>query len=230
MNRQDTKYIIATADLPVLLEKLQVTHKILEIKGHRSFHYNNLYLDTKDLTCFKEHHRGRMHRYKIRMRQYVETADVFFEIKRKTNKDRTVKRRFNLNTVEGPPLNRVKSFLLEHSPFNFENLIERVHINFERITMVSFEQQHRLTIDRNLSYYFPGEEPEHLENLCIIEVKQGRASGRMPLWYTLKESGAKPISMSKYCLANMLLDPSIKANRFKPKLTSINRIRYADTA
>ena len=230
MNRQDTKYILPTTSLDNFLRHLKATHKILEIEGFRSFHYNNLYLDTDDLICFYEHHRGRMHRYKLRLRQYQETHETFFEIKRKNNKDRTIKRRFSVSKVEGDPLEAMKAFIPEHSPFQYEDLHERIHIDFERITMVSFAQQHRLTIDRNLSYYFPGEDPQFMENLCIIEVKQGRAAGRMPLWYVLKEVGAMPISMSKYCLANIMLDPTLKANRFKPKIKMINKISHVNSA
>ncbi len=226
-NRQDTKYILHAPRLPDLLIKMQETHRILEINNQRLFTYNNIYFDTSSLRCYIDHHNARVNRYKVRIREYAETGDFFFEIKRKTNKDRTVKQRIHLNSITGDPTALTQKFVKEYSPFDLYDLKERAHTDFQRMTFASFEQGHRITIDQNLTLYKPGGQKRVVEGLVIIELKQGRASGRSPLWYALRDVGAKEVSVSKYILANNLIDPNIKANRFKPRNRMINKICYA---
>ncbi len=48
--------------------------------------YTTLYFDTPARDCYRDHHNGRMHRRKYRMRDYSSNGTTFFEVKTKTNK------------------------------------------------------------------------------------------------------------------------------------------------
>ena len=85
-NRQDTKYAFRHSELSSVLEELKSNYKILEIENKKEFLYENLYYDTPDLFMYFQHHNGKLNRYKIRYRKYIDNNTIFFEIKKKTNK------------------------------------------------------------------------------------------------------------------------------------------------
>ena len=91
MKRLDQKFTIPSK-LITLLQKLNKEYRCLEIKGKRLFSYQTEYLDTADQQMFLLHHNGRVNRYKIRFRDYVESNLSFLEIKFKNNKSETLKK------------------------------------------------------------------------------------------------------------------------------------------
>ncbi len=99
MDRVDTKFTFRNEQLPQVLPAVLDRYRILEIKGQRASHYQTLYFDTGQLALYLQHHRGKLARHKIRCRRYVESDVCFFEIKTKTNKDRTQKQRISCNKI-----------------------------------------------------------------------------------------------------------------------------------
>src|SRR5690349_14641030 len=93
MNRKDTKFFFDKKKLPAIIDELLPHYKLLEINNTRLFSYKNIYFDTSDFFLYQQHHNKRVNRYKIRIRQYVESNLSFLEIKFKNNTGRTIKSR-----------------------------------------------------------------------------------------------------------------------------------------
>ena len=66
-------------------------YQVLEINNMRILPYSTTYLDTSDYLFYYQHVRGEFERYKLRYRKYEATNESFLEIKKKTNKGRTIK-------------------------------------------------------------------------------------------------------------------------------------------
>ena len=103
MNRMDTKYVFSAGLLPLILDTLTASYKILEIEQKRDLLYHSRYLDTEEMLFYLQHVTGKLARHKIRFRKYESTGTTFLEIKRKTNKNRTVKWRIR-DTIQIPAI------------------------------------------------------------------------------------------------------------------------------
>ncbi|MBK7667231.1 MAG: VTC domain-containing protein [Sphingobacteriaceae bacterium] len=91
MDRTDTKFTFSEENLKKVLTEVKSDYKILEIENCRMSTYQTLYYDTSDLSLYLKHHNGKLNRYKIRHRTYVESKLGFLEVKFKNNKGRTIK-------------------------------------------------------------------------------------------------------------------------------------------
>lgn len=170
------------------------------------------------------HQNGHKTREKIRMRSYMDSSQTFLEIKDKNNKGRTRKVRMPLPSINAWLLTKAKLFLCEHASYQLDDLRLQVENLFDRITLVNREKTERLTIDTGLSFrnLSSGKE-QSLPGLVIIELKQ---DGNIPSHAKacLSQLHIHPVSISKYCLGTLLTNPDAKRNRFKKKLTQINKL------
>src|SRR5664279_6433090 len=100
MNRVETKYVFSANKLPELLNHLSKGYRMLDIDLMRIFPYHTTYLDTSDFLFYTQQLRGKLNRHKVRYRCYESTGLAFLEIKKRTNKNRTIKWRIEsqLNT------------------------------------------------------------------------------------------------------------------------------------
>lgn len=73
MDRTDTKFTFNIQQLPEILEEAKEYYRILEVESNRISRYKTLYFDTEDFDLYNEHHSGKLNRYKIRHRTYVES-------------------------------------------------------------------------------------------------------------------------------------------------------------
>ncbi len=146
MDRTDTKFTFNINELPGILEEAKIYYKVLNVEGNRISRYKTLYFDTQDFDLYNEHHSGKLNRYKIRHRTYVESNLGFLEVKFKNNKGRTLKTR--IKEVEVPELNTGKAFefLKKMLPFDPLILLPRIWINYSRITLVNKTSAERLTL------------------------------------------------------------------------------------
>jgi hypothetical protein len=222
LNRMDTKFIFNKNLLPEVLGQLLHSYRILEIEGQRMTQYRTLYYDTPDFNNYFEHHNGKLDRYKVRLRQYVNSGQVFFEIKFKNNKKRTIKTRMEAEKYR-PEIDCEEAlFLGENSPFHSSDLVPVLTVNYARITFVSKQLDERVTVDINLSFE-KGQEHKSYENLVIAEIKQNRCHAS-PFTRRLHQLHVNELRVSKYCLGALSLYPDLKRNNFKPKVLTINRI------
>ena len=221
MNRTDTKYITDTATLNKLLEVAMSGYYIQEIGQERILPYHTTYYDTRDYRMYHEHERGRKTRQKVRVREYVQSGAEFLEIKNKNNKGKTKKIRINYDPSDEQANAR---FIHEHTPFRTGGLMKSLINSFERITLVNKGKTERITIDLNLKMYNPKTDKTcSLENLAIIEIKKNGhlASGMTRM---LRDSRIQPAKFSKYCMGLALTDTSLKQNRFKERIRTLDKI------
>ncbi len=222
MNRVDSKFILPIAFLPKLLNQLTHFYTILEINNNRISTYHNQYFDTPSMALYKDHHNGKLNRYKVRRRHYVDTDTQFLEVKFKNNQKRTLKSRIQLtgHSDEG-------SEFVEQQMGNISsNLQVNQHSGYRRIALANEAQAERLTIDFNLWYqHNQSTEKLTLPGFFIAELKQAKKSKRSPFYQLMSANNIFPLAFSKYCIGCALLyKSSIKTNRFKPILSRIEKL------
>ena len=227
MNRIDTKYVLSEDVLPCLLdEAADAGYRVQLIDGVRACRYDTLYYDTAPRDMYLAHHNRILTRQKIRTRRYVESGVTFLEIKNKSNRGRTRKKRIeiapecfdNISHAEG-----VGPFFAEHARYACEVLSPALSTRFVRITLVNDNLTERLTIDLDLHYrdMRSGREST-IERMAIVELKQDgrRASAIKDI---LRRMRIMPLKVSKYCLGTTLTVEGIRRNRFKEKLREIEK-------
>ena len=153
MKRVDTKFILKESQLLEVLSKLYKDYKILQIDQESLMKYSTLYFDSQNKKCFKDHHNGKLNRYKIRMRKYLVSDICFLEIKKKNNLGITNKIRRQIKDFETDLTLDSKEFIT-NSNINNIFLEPSLYNNFSRITFVNKSEAERLTIDVDLSFSF----------------------------------------------------------------------------
>jgi hypothetical protein len=223
MDRVDTKFLLPTWQLPGVLEHLTGRYRVLEVNGRRLSRYNTRYFDTSDLKLYHDHHSGRAHRHKVRVRSYVDSESRFLEVKLKTNKARTLKARMSLAHDALSPMERLEAerFLGFESGVSPADLTEAVVVDYSRLTLVRNDAPERITLDLMLTFTrrdrihsYPG--------VAIAELKQARR-GDSPFAEAMRELRIRQGGLSKYCLGVATLEPSVKKNRFKEGIRRLEK-------
>jgi len=223
LDRFDRKFVLPLNQLPEILSAASIHYQILMIDEHRIFDYRTQYYDTPGFRMYLNHHNRKLNRYKVRKREYLTTGEVFFEIKFKSNKGRTRKKRILIDRPDPKLRKAEKKFLKKNSPYLRKNLEPKVLNHFSRITLVGKASPERVTIDMDLKYQLNGSSV-NLPTLSIIEIKQGRSSGISNLERILREQNITPFKISKYCIGSVLLNKDLKYNRFKNKIITLNKL------
>ena len=225
MDRTDTKFTFTQEELVPILEEAKDLYKVLDIENHRISTYRTLYYDTKDLNLYTQHHNGKLNRYKVRHRTYVESNIGFLEVKFKNNKGRTIKDR--IKKADAPQLwcGESSGFLTKKTPFRPEGLVPVVWVNYKRITLVNNANAERVTIDTDLEFVNDGV-TRKMKGLVIAEVKQDKKN-RSDFLGLMKKYRIREGSISKYCMAVVMTEPGVKKNNFKERLSSLKHIIYA---
>lgn len=224
LNRIDTKYTLHENDLPDVLAQLSAYYDVLEIEGSKVHPYETMYFDTPDYKLYLMHHSGRRNRYKLRCRKYVISQDVFFEIKSKTNTSRTIKKRFQIDEIPQNLDESYYNYIQKHTQNSHSNYEPALQVFFDRITLVNKTAGERLTFDLNL-HYKKNTCEKHIKNMVIVEVKQEKNSVS-PFSELMKASRNRKNYLSKYCLGIISVNNEMKKNRFKQKLTALNKLGY----
>ena len=220
-NRSETKFIFSCKELPVLLENLK-GYKVLSVNGCLNFSYTTHYLDTSGFDMYLAHHNGKLNRYKIRIRIYENIQKTFLEIKFKTNKDRTIKDRFKLESLTNVSNSETSAFIKTNSPYDPASLSVSLIVKYNRISLVNLEGKEKITIDTDFEFHNSKEQLKS-DNLVIAEIKRS-GGDKTSVLKEFKDLGIKPQSISKYCVGVGYLYPGIKNNNFKEKLTTLNKL------
>lgn len=231
MNRVDTKFLVTSEQLLAILKGIREHYYAQEVEGNRLSPYSTVYYDTPDLKMYIIHHDRHLVRDKVRVRTYVDSHLTFCEVKHKTNKGRTKKKRIEIEL--GTDIihdAETAAFLAEKQPYPVDSLSPNLETAFDRITLVNYEKTERLTIDCNLHFRnFVSGTSASLEPLVIMELKQdGRA--RSLLKEVLFDLRIKPYKISKYCIGTAMTRPDVKQNRFKKKLRRIDKLKSTEVA
>ena len=223
MNRTDTKFAFSYSKLPLLLEKIAPFYQMLHIHGKAFQKYKSLYYDTRDFKFYLDHHNQRVNRNKIRFREYVGSDLTFLEIKLKTNKKKTIKKRIRVDSATNVLNTNHKSYIKKIIG-NDIDVVAKQWINFNRMTLVHKKKKERLTIDTSLSFKNNHQSGDFKE-IIIAEVKQERMSRSSDFITAAKELSILPFRLSKYCMSTLFLNPNLKNNRFKEKILYIEKLR-----
>ena len=227
MDRTDTKFVLRKEQLPGILEQIHGAYRLLGIGDNRFFTYNSLYFDTRDFKMYLDHHKGKGNRFKVRYREYVETKKIFLEVKRKTNKKRTVKKRTSATSIKEKLSTESMKFIRQQISLNNQGLEPKLWTFFRRFTLVHHSQPERITVDTGLKFSANGQ-TLGLPELVIIEVKQGRQVSNTEIISSLRQEKIHAMGMSKYCTGCIYLYPELKFNRFKRKLRTLNKLSQHD--
>ena len=225
MNRVDTKYLVTSVELLSILRGIRDHYYAQEVEGRRLSPYDTVYYDTPDLKMYTIHHDRHLVRDKVRVRTYVDSHLTFCEVKHKTNKGRTKKKRIEVGAGVDVTVDPAASaFLAERQPYPVESLRPQLETVFDRFTLVNEEKTERLTIDCNLVFNnCASGTSATMGDLVIMELKQeGRA--RSLLKGVLFDLRIKPYKISKYCIGTAMTRPEVKQNRFKQKIRRINKL------
>ena len=224
LDRIDTKYILYEDQVQECLSAISSHYSILVINGKAYHPYETLYFDTPEFNLYQMHHNGKRNRYKLRCRKYVNSGISYFEVKSKTNTDRTVKARMQIADIPETLTEQLNQYIYKHTPGAFNNYVPSLRVFFDRITLVNKHANERLTVDLNLRYSNNGSEMK-IQNVAIVEVKQEKHSASP--FRELMKMERHPINyMSKYCLGVMCLNKGLKMNNFKQKMIALNKLGY----
>jgi hypothetical protein len=207
-HRVDTKYVVPRERLSEFIEAVD-GYDVLEIDGRRIFTYENVYFDTPDLRCFRDHVEGRRPRFKARTRYYTDTGKCFFEVKVKTGDD-LHKRQFDCDvTQHGVITDAAREFLRtsmtelagEEAP---EDLAPALSTSFRRATLSAREGGERATIDLEVILRAMDDRSVSLrDEYALVETKSERGEGAFD--EALVAGGREPAAISKYRLGVGLL-------------------------
>ncbi|MBI3521341.1 MAG: polyphosphate polymerase domain-containing protein [Bacteroidetes bacterium] len=227
MDRTDTKFTFHISELTTILQEAKSSYRILDVEGNRISRYKTLYYDTQDFDLYNKHHSGKLNRYKIRHRTYVESNLGFLEVKFKNNKGRTLKTRIKETDI--PALNSGKafSFLEKTLPFSPLDLLPKLWINYSRITLVNKASAERLTLDLYLEFEKDGVK-QLMDELVIAEVKQDSKIAS-PFVTIMRNKHIRQGSISKYCFGVASTFSEVKKNNFKQKLSNVLKIINYDS-
>ena len=224
MDRIDMKFILPFEQFKSLLPQLAENYNVLTIDGNRVFSYQTDYYDTPDLKMFYDHHNGRLTRFKIRHREYVESCLSFLEVKFRSNKGRILKKRIQYQNQDD---HFFTGFIEKHTPYNPGKLTCNVVNHFNRFTLVDHGMHERVTADFNISFT-DRSRTFSLNELVIIEIKQAQADKSSLIYQVMKNNHIRPSSISKYCIGVTLLNDKSKSNNFKHTLLQINKISHVE--
>lgn len=224
-DRMDSKFTFPEEELEAVLTEMALHYRCLEVDGKRGTAYRSLYLDTPGLRSFTDHHNGRTFRCKVRYREYVGSGLCFLEVKRKTGRGRTDKRRKVVAAIPDEPTQDQLLFIREASGIT-ESLRPVLWNHFTRYTFVHRSLPERLTIDLGLRFSTP-DGTHGLEGIVVAEVKQERVDRGSPFMQMMRRRGHRPSGMSKYCIGALLLNPALKYNAFKPTLLHLRKLAKA---
>ena len=223
MNRVDFKFVLKGIEAAQLLKTLEKDYDLITKEGNLSRIYETVYFDTVQRDAFYRHHQGKLPRYKIRTRTYLDTNDRFLEIKYKNNRGRTEKFRHKLSSTEYIfEQSGVVAFLNEHNIDNLNELKKALLVKYKRISLKHKKLNERITIDFDISFS-NGLKNALLGEVVFMEVKQEK-SMKSPVMIALKAMNKHSVSLSKYCYGLLSLEPSIKHNNFNPLKKSLNKI------
>jgi hypothetical protein len=224
MNRVETKFVFSANKLPDLLHHLSTSYRILDIELMRVFPYQTTYLDTSDLLFYTQQVRGKLNRHKVRYRRYESTGESFLEIKKKTNKNRTIKWRIENSSEAKFPDAEATRFIKGYLPYLLPDLHPVLINGFNRITLVGKTCNERVTLDYKLAFGLPEGKNSGFPFLAIAELKREKNTCMSPFVIVMKRMGIRSGRFSKYCMGRALIMDMPRKNLLKHNLLLINKI------
>ena len=221
--RVDTKYLLAPDAYRRFRDVLAASGQwaCLDIDGRRRFAYESVYFDTPDLLTYRQHRQGRRRRFKVRTRLYADSGECAFEVKVKGARQDTVKERLPYRAADAARITPEAADHLAQALWEAygmrvpAGLEARLRTDYRRHTLVNPAAGVRITCDEDLRCV-SGSGTVASRPVSLVEVKSAKPGGAADrlLW----AMGARPVSVSKYCLAVAVLAPGVRANPWSKAL------------
>ncbi|NQV01377.1 MAG: polyphosphate polymerase domain-containing protein, partial [Bacteroidia bacterium] len=170
MNRIDRKFWLHEAELPEILTSILPHYFALSINDQIQIRYATTYFDTPGNEMLRAHHNGKLNRFKIRRRTYVDSGISFLEVKFKNNKGRTIKKRISSDLDSTQFSMKDREFIQSCTPYQSEELHPGLWNRFTRITLINKALNERCTIDTDIRFQTE-DRLISLPNLVIVEIK-----------------------------------------------------------
>ncbi|MCJ8311897.1 MAG: polyphosphate polymerase domain-containing protein [Saccharospirillaceae bacterium] len=231
MDRVDTKFIVPIHLLDYIFDKINRNYTVLEINSKRIFEYQNTYYDTKDFIFYRNHHNGKLNRFKVRCRNYVDSDLSFLEVKFKNNKKRTYKTRIKVDHHPNEIIQKSKDFLNNAGITDGHKLVIVQKSGYHRIAFADEQNAERLTLDLNLHFSQPHQSNKQIiGEQVIFELKQNKLNRRSSFFDVMRQLGIKPSSFSKYCIGMALTyeNKIIRKNNFNKVMRKISTQAVAE--
>lgn len=230
LRRFDTKYLVPLDRVDELCGSLPAHQLVLLNDGRLATNYTTNYYDTVDLTCYFDHLKRRRKRFKIRTRHYGDPHGGYLEIKIKKPRDQTEKVRFPCDvamvgeSLSNEHLSRLSEALHRASYPGLEGSWQRtLETTFTRATLFDPVAVERLTVDSQLRARGAGSSIDLGRSHVIVEIKSPTQVGRTHR--VLTRMGIRPMSLSKYCMAMSVLDPSLRGAPWRAPLRTLRAPR-----
>lgn len=227
MKRIDTKYVLHVDEVMQLIAHLATYGYRVQVLGDvRAARYDTLYYDTPQRHMYVVHHNRQLTRQKVRTRTYLESNVTYLEIKDKSNRGRTEKRRIEISREAFGNVHSdaaAVTFYADKGWCALNELSPALSTRFTRITLVNPDLTERLTIDLTLRYEdVRSGRVATITDMAIVELKQDGlcASATKSI---MQQMRITPLKVSKYCLGTTLTVDGVKKNRFQEKLRSIEK-------
>lgn len=219
--RTDRKYILEHATAEALFGTLDDANSVLTIDGRRSSRYRTVYFDTALDESYLGSALRRRHRYKVRIRTYVDSGLTMLEVKRRDARGTTVKERLEHDGEE--------RFTPEGAAFIEESIgepglatrLEPVLVTeFDRITLLDSRELSRTTVDQRLTWFHGDDWSVEFAPRVVAETKTAGTAGSVDRW--LWTRGLRHRSFSKFCVGRALAEPALPANKWNRILRTID--------
>lgn len=219
LQRRDRKYLVEPDTVDHLLRSLDPSIRVLEIDGRRAFRYESVYFDTPDLDHYLAAAHRRPRRLKVRTRAYLDAGWCALEVKQRTRRGITNKKRRkhpiqarrNLDASAVEFIERAAS-----SATNAGSLLPTLTVGYWRITLFDPVAPSRVTIDTGLHAETRGGGLVEARNLTIVETKS--AAKATPVDRLLWANHCRPTSFSKYGTLLAVAIPGLPANKWNRTL------------
>lgn len=192
MKRVDCKYVLSYDQYCSFIGCLPDDYLVAAKDGSMLLKYYTIYFDTSEMAMFQDHVEKKLHRQKIRIREYS-TGEKFLEIKDKNNHV-TTKTRVPANSYE---LDGETQWISENLLYDTKNLSKKLSTAFYRMTLISPDKTSRITIDFGLLVYNYLTKKSWKPPVVILEVKK-ETDANTKVEDILNALGLFPSGFSKY--------------------------------
>lgn len=212
-HRFDTKYVLTDEAAAVVATVLDRDWHVLELDNRRSTDYRSSYFDDEQFGSFRDHIKGRRFRYKVRTRRYGSDPDEMLEIKLKSSRGATDKRRLQRTGPLDPNLTDAERQWLSDVVFDaygrraVAELRYALSLHYTRRTLFNPATNERLTIDTGLVAEVAATSATPVGEAVVVEVKSVDWYG--PTVRLLQQHSVRPLTFSKYCAALASLYPEL---------------------
>jgi VTC domain len=217
--RVDRKYALDRRDVDSVMSLLSHTTRVLEIEGARSASYESVYFDTPELLSYRMAAQGRRRRFKLRTRTYLDTRQVWLEVKTRGARKMAVKQRVEHEFAERGTLTGLAreyaDEALESIGIDYPNelvLAPTLVTRYDRTTLFLEANGSRATIDTELCWKSCDGRTLRRPDLVIVETKSGVRNSELDrvLW----SLGHRPNTVSKFGTGMAALRPDLPSNKW----------------